>query len=157
VRKRRLPPPAASTVYELTEYGAGLEEVLYALARWGARSLGPPGPEDELYPEWGLNAFAALFDPEAARGLSETYVLKIDDDVFTARLKDGRLEASVGPAEDADVVVELDMGHLLRPNPGDLAPSEAVARGRARVDGDPAALERCFRVLSVAPRVRAAA
>ena len=41
VRKRKLPPPAASTVYELTEYGAGLEEVIHALARWGARSLGP--------------------------------------------------------------------------------------------------------------------
>ena len=46
VRKRKLPPPAASTVYELTEYGQELEEPLYALARWGARSLGPPG-EDE--------------------------------------------------------------------------------------------------------------
>jgi len=32
VQKRKLPPPAASTVYELTEYGAGLDEVLYALA-----------------------------------------------------------------------------------------------------------------------------
>ena len=61
LRKRKLPPPAASTVYELTEYGAELDEVVYALARWGARTLGPPGPEDELYPEWGLNAFRALF------------------------------------------------------------------------------------------------
>jgi hypothetical protein len=129
VRKRRLPPPAASTVYELTEYGAGLEEVLYALARWGARSLGPPGPEDELYPEWGLNAFAALFDPEAARGLSETYVLKIDDDVFTARLKDGRLEASVGPAEDADVVVELDMDTFFALTPATSPPAKRSRGG----------------------------
>ena len=30
VQRRKLPPPAASTVYELTEYGAGLEEVLHA-------------------------------------------------------------------------------------------------------------------------------
>ncbi|HEX2125285.1 MAG TPA: winged helix-turn-helix transcriptional regulator [Thermoleophilaceae bacterium] len=157
VQKRTLPPPAASTVYELTDYGAGLEEVLYALARWGARSLGPPGPEDELYPEWGLNAFAALFDPEAARGLSETYVLKIDDDVFTARLRDGRLEASVGAAEDADVVVELDMDTFFALTSGELAPTEAAARRRARVEGDPDALERCFRVLSMAPRMRAAA
>jgi DNA-binding HxlR family transcriptional regulator/putative sterol carrier protein len=157
VQKRTLPPPAASTVYELTDYGAGLEEVLYALARWGARSLGPPGPEDELYPEWGLNAFAALFDPEAARGLSETYVLKIDDDVFTARLRDGRLEASVGRAEDADVVVELDMDTFFALTSGELAPTEAAARKRVRVEGDPAALERCFRVLSMAPRMHAAA
>ena len=48
VQKRKLPPPAASTVYELTEYGRQLEEPLYALARWGARTLGPPGKEDEL-------------------------------------------------------------------------------------------------------------
>jgi hypothetical protein len=27
---------------------------MYALARWGARTLGPP-KEDELYPEWGLH------------------------------------------------------------------------------------------------------
>src|SRR5215216_6317563 len=96
VRKRRLPPPAASTVYELTEYGRGLDEALYALARWGARSLGPPGPDDELYPEWGVNAFAALFFPEASRGLAETYVLRINGDVFSARVEDGHLHASVG-------------------------------------------------------------
>src|SRR5438876_7668129 len=68
VTKRTLPPPAASTVYELTEYGAGLKEALYALARWGARTIGPPAPGDELYPEWGMNALPALFNAEEARG-----------------------------------------------------------------------------------------
>src|ERR671932_343840 len=48
---------AASTVYELTEYGAGLEEVMHAVARWGARSLGLPRREDALDPTWGLSAF----------------------------------------------------------------------------------------------------
>ena len=157
VQKRRLPPPAASTVYELTEYGAGLNEALYALARWGARSLGPPGPEDELYPEWGVNAFPALFNAEAARGLTETYVLRIDDDVFTARLENGSLEASVGAAEDADVSLELDMETFFALTGGELAPREAVERGRARVEGDLDALERCFQVLSLALRVNAAA
>ena len=32
VRRRRLPPPAASTVYELTEYGQELRPVLHVLA-----------------------------------------------------------------------------------------------------------------------------
>ena len=157
VQKRKLPPPAASTVYELTEYGAGLEEVLYALARWGARSLGPPASEDELHPEWGLSAFAALFNPEAARGLTETYVLKVGDDVFTARIEDGRLEPAVGAADDADLVVETDMGTFFALTSGELAPADAVARGRARVEGEAATLERCFRVLSMAPRALAAA
>ncbi len=48
LRKRKLPPPAASTVYELTEYGAELEEPLYALARWGARSLPPARAEGRV-------------------------------------------------------------------------------------------------------------
>ena len=122
VEKRRLPPPAASTVYELTEYGAGLEEVLHALARWGARSLGPPKCREDLYPQWGLNAFAALFNPEAARGLTETYVVKVDDDVFTARVENGHLETSLGAAEDADVVVETDLDTFFAIARGELTP-----------------------------------
>jgi DNA-binding HxlR family transcriptional regulator len=157
IQKRKLPPPAASTVYELTEYGSGLNEALYALARWGARSLGPPTADDELYPEWGVNAFPALFDSEAARGVTETYVLTIDGDVFTARITDGSLDATMGAVEDADVVIELDMETFFALAAGDLAPREAVKRRRARIGGDLGAFERCFRILSLAPRVGAAA
>jgi DNA-binding HxlR family transcriptional regulator len=157
VRKRRLPPPAASTVYELTDYGAELEEVFFALARWGARSLGPPGPDDELYPEWGLNAVAALFSPEAARGLTETYVLKVDGDVFTVRLDEGRMHPELGEAEGADVVIEMTMETFFKLVSGEVTPFMALKRGFVQVEGDRAAFERCFQVLTLAPRTRAAA
>jgi DNA-binding HxlR family transcriptional regulator len=52
VRRRRLEPPAASWVYELTEYGKGLREVLHVLAHWGARSLRPPAVTGDLEPGW---------------------------------------------------------------------------------------------------------
>lgn len=156
LRKRKLPPPAASTVYELTEYGAALDETVYALARWGARSLGPPGPEDELYPEWGLNALKALFSPEAARGLTESYVLRINGDVFSASLEDGRLHTSLGALEDAAVSVETDTETFFLLAGGELPASEALERGLAAIEGDPEALERCFQVLSMAPRMPAA-
>ena len=43
IQKRRLPPPAASQVYELTEYGAQLKPVLHELApRAHARSIAGP-------------------------------------------------------------------------------------------------------------------
>ncbi|TML68475.1 MAG: transcriptional regulator [Actinobacteria bacterium] len=157
VQKRTLPPPAASTVYELTEYGAGLKEALYALARWGARTIGPPGPDDELYPEWGVNALPALFDANAARGLTETYALVVDGDAFSARVVDGSLEAMMGAAKDADVVVEMNMETFFGLASGELAPRNAVKSGRARVQGSLEALERCFRVLSLAPRATTAA
>jgi DNA-binding HxlR family transcriptional regulator len=153
--KRKLPPPAASTVYELTEYGYELEEVLNALARWGARTLGPPRPEDEMYPEWGVNALPALFNPDAARALNETYVLAIGDDVFTARIEDGHLHPGVGEPEEYDLRVEVDMDTFFALATGELSPSDAVEAGRARVDGDPAVLDRCFTVLSLSPRDRA--
>ena len=157
VQKRKLPPPAASTVYELTEYGTELKEVLYPLARWGARTLGPPKDDDELYPEWGVNGLPALFNAEEARGLTATYVLKIAGDVFTARIEDGELDVSLGAAEDADLTVEIDMDTFFALASGQLALREAVKSGHAHVTGDAAARDRCFRVLSLAPRVNAAA
>jgi len=157
VQKRTLPPPAASTVYELTEYGAGLKEALYALARWGARTIGPPDPDDELYPEWGVNALPALFDADAARGLTETYVLVVDGDAFSAQVVNGSLEATIGAAEEADVVVEVDMETFFGLASGELTPRDAVKSGRAHVQGNLEALERCFRVLTLAPRVTAGA
>ena len=36
--RRKLPPPAATQVFELTEWGYGLEEVMQVLGRWSVRS-----------------------------------------------------------------------------------------------------------------------
>jgi DNA-binding HxlR family transcriptional regulator/putative sterol carrier protein len=154
VRKRKLPPPAASSVYELTEYGAELEEAVHALARWGARSLGPPGPDDELYAEWGVNAFPALFDPEAARGLTETYVLRIGDDVFSGRVENGHLRVEQGAADDADLDAAMDMETFFALASGELEPTTALAERRVEVAaGKSSALERCFKVFSIASRI----
>ena len=128
IQKRKLPPPAACNVYELTEYGEGLEEPVYALARWGARSLGPPKPEDELY-----------------------------DDVFTARIVDGRLEPIVGEEPGADLVVETDKETFFYLCAGELSPREAVKAGKLRYEGPKAAVERYFRIFSFAQPVTAAA
>jgi DNA-binding HxlR family transcriptional regulator len=152
VQKRKLPPPAACTVYELTDYGRQLDEVIYSLARWGVRTLGPPKPGDDLETEWGVHALPALFNAEAARGLTETYVFQVADDVFTARLEEGELTASLGEADDPDLRFELDMETFFGLASGDLPPADAVAQDLVTLDGDLAALERFFAVFSFAPR-----
>jgi DNA-binding HxlR family transcriptional regulator len=101
VAKRTLPPPAASRVYELTDYGRALRPVMRELALWGARSLGPPTAEDELYEGWLANALDVLFAPYALPGRLE---FRVGDEV--ASLVDG--EARSGPVEEANVVVEGD-------------------------------------------------
>jgi DNA-binding HxlR family transcriptional regulator len=98
VRKRILPPPAASRVYERTEYGSALRPALRELAAWGARSLGPPTAEDELFPGWLANALDIMLAPLAPPGRFE---FRVGDEV--ASLVDG--EAQPGPIEDPDVVV----------------------------------------------------
>src|SRR6185369_10993450 len=65
VHKRKLPPPAASTVYELTEWGGELDSVLKALGRWGARAPMLPG-EPTMSFDAHILSFRTLFDPAKA-------------------------------------------------------------------------------------------
>jgi DNA-binding HxlR family transcriptional regulator len=99
VAKRRLPPPAASRVYELTDYGRELRTVMRELALWGARSLGPPTAADELFPGWLENALDTVLAPVAPPGRFE---FRVGDEI--AALVDG--EAQPGSIEEPDVVVE---------------------------------------------------
>jgi DNA-binding HxlR family transcriptional regulator len=46
VRRRILPRPASATVYELTPYGAQVEDAVMRLGMWGAQSLGEPSPDE---------------------------------------------------------------------------------------------------------------
>lgn len=101
VAKRKLPPPAASRVYELTDYGRALRPVIRELALWGARSLGPPTADEELFPGWLENALDTVLAPIAPPGRFE---FRVGDEV--ASLVDG--EAQAGRIEQPDVVVEGD-------------------------------------------------
>src|SRR4029450_7668766 len=74
VARRTLPPPAASRVYELTEYGRELRPATRELALWGARSLGPPNAEDELFEGWLANAVDILLAPIAPAGRFEFHI-----------------------------------------------------------------------------------
>ena len=157
IQKRKLPPPAASTVYELTEYGKELEEPLYALARWGARSLPPPTEKQEFYPDWGLNAFAALLDPEAASGLAGTYVVRVADNVYTVQLDDGKVHVETGAAERADLDFATDEETFFGMAAGRLAPRDALTKGDVTIEaGKPAALERFFSVFNFSHRAQVA-
>jgi len=101
VARRTLPPPAASRVYELTEYGRALRPAIRELALWGARSLGPPSDGDELFEGWLANALDTVLAPLAPPGRFE---FRVGDEV--ASLVDG--EARSGSIEEPDVVVEGD-------------------------------------------------
>ena len=155
VRKRKLPPPASSAVYELTEYGAELEEVLHALGRWGARSLGPPCAGTALPAGWLVNALRATFDAEAARGMTAEYELRAGGEVAAIGIDDGELTAVPQHAEAPDLVLDTDPPTVFELVSGELAAEEALASGRARVEGDPAELARFASLFTLRARTAA--
>jgi DNA-binding HxlR family transcriptional regulator len=138
VARRTLPPPAASRVYELTDYGRELRTALRELALWGARSLGPPTAEDELFPGWLENALDTVLGPIAPPGRFE---FRVGAEV--ASLVDG--EAQPGPIEDPDVVVEGDpqgVYHLFVDRRSDLVSVEGDRRLLQKLlDASPAPLD----------------
>ena len=101
VTRRTLPPPAASKVYELSDYGRELRPAMHELAMWGARSLGPPTDEDELFEGWLSNAMDIALAPLAPSGRFE---FRAGAEI--ASLVDG--EVVDGPIADPDVLVEGD-------------------------------------------------
>jgi DNA-binding HxlR family transcriptional regulator len=91
VRRGKLPPPAASRVYELTDWGLELEPVIIRLGRWGARS--PSKPRDaELGVDSLILSFRTMFDPRGAEEFGASYELRLGEDRFRAEVADGRFE-----------------------------------------------------------------
>lgn len=152
VRRRKLPPPAAVNVYELTEAGEELAPAMVALSRWGMRYMGARKPDDHFRLGWLLAAQQAMHDPESTRGVRETYELRIADEVYSVRVDDGSLEIKQGPSPDPDLIVTTDYETLFALGSGELSPAEAVRLGRAKMKGELATAERSVEILR--PRFR---
>ncbi len=141
VRRSTLPPPAASTVYELTEHGQALRPAVYELIRWGGRFLYPPRRGERIEPDWMLLALAAC----ARRGPSppRTFQLRIRD-----QGKEAILYVIGGPAgtavtdraAPAEVTIVASVPGILAVMSGAMNPLEALKAGRIEATGDHAAL-----------------
>ena len=134
VARRRLPPPAASNVYELTEYGEELVPIMLGLGRWGARTMGERLPEQTLQPEWLAVALKAFYQPEAAEGLSVRIGIDLGGVQFTFSLDQGRLEIAPGATGSTDLTIAADPETLVGFLAGAPVPVQA--------EGDRALLER---------------
>ena len=141
VRRRRLPPPAASQVYELTDWGRELEPVLVALGRWGARAPAPPDG-DGMSLDAHILSLRTLFDPARAEGLDATLELRLGEQRFRAELAGGRLEVVPGEAPVADATIEADPGALLAVIHGRRELEEALGAGEMAIEGDRPLVER---------------
>jgi DNA-binding HxlR family transcriptional regulator len=150
VRRRLLPRPQGSVVYELTAYGRELEDVVLRLGLWGARSLTQPGPDDILTADSMIVALRATFRCEAARGSRVGYELRLGDIVVHARVEDGAVQVAEGALPDADLVIQT--GPAIRALlAGELSPAEAIEDGSVQLTGDPDLLSRFVELFHIPP------
>jgi DNA-binding HxlR family transcriptional regulator len=147
LRRRRLAPPAASSVYELTAVGRALEQALLELGRWGSQFV-PASREGATL--LGASSYAltlkTFFRRERARGLNETYELHIDNEVLQVHIQDGEIEVRQGEALNAAMVLHTDMATYLGLLSGEIQPEEASERTLMRIEGDGEALRRFLSV-----------
>lgn len=154
VQRRKLPLPAGSWVYELSDWGRELEPVIMALGRWAARSpvlpMGNPISVDAL-----ILSFRTMFDSQAAAGLETRIDLVLGEERFQARIAAGRMGLDRGGAAGADALIEGDPNMLAAVVYGGLRLSEAVRSGKLKVEGDRNAIKRFVTLFPMPERARA--
>jgi DNA-binding HxlR family transcriptional regulator len=111
VRRRMLSPPAASQVYELTDWGRELEPVVLGLGRWGSQA---PVPSDDapLGADAAMLALKTMFVPSAADGLHASYAVRLSNYEYDVRVADGRLEITRGVPAHPDATIETEPATL---------------------------------------------
>jgi DNA-binding HxlR family transcriptional regulator len=128
------------TVYELTEYGRSVEDVLLALSRWGAMALAVARPEDIVTEDSMVMALRSTFHPEAAAERKVSFEVRAGEVVVHAVVDNGQLSVNGGALPGADIVIEssTELRGLLS---GAVSTADAVASGQVAVTGDPALLD----------------
>lgn len=141
VQRRVLPRPDGSVVYELTDYGRELDEIVLALGRWGAKSMTKPQPGDIVTVDSMIMALRSTFRADTAGGVHLGYELRLGDIVIHALIDDGDLEVAEGGKPNADLVIES--GPAIKALMArEMSPAEALAGGSVRLAGDPELLTR---------------
>jgi DNA-binding HxlR family transcriptional regulator len=156
VRRRRLPPPAGSAVYELTEWGMELEPIVTRLGAWGARSPIPPDAK-AIGADSIVLALRSLFDPEAAGERIATYELRLGEDVFHVDVGDWEIELHRGAAQDADAAIETEPATLAAVLTGQLPLDDALDSGAMAIEGSRREVARFLRLFPTPEPCQAAA
>lgn len=140
VRTRYLPPPAASSVYELTERGYGLVDVLSALARWGSLTLGQPEAGQYIVPEAiGFMVMGVFRQPgnPSIQLLVDLHVMDPHMDAhFTVALSSEGVHLTDGIPDQPQLTLQLDLEHLSALSSGRSSLRQLVESGSAHLQGD---------------------
>ncbi|NKZ14204.1 transcriptional regulator [Mycolicibacterium septicum DSM 44393] len=150
VRKHTLPKPASTTVYELTDDGRALEDVINAYSRWGRHLIETRAPGDAMRPEWLIRSVRAFVRADRD-GPPVTVCLVTPEGQATVEIGPDRIDACEdGTVPDVTLTGEAEvLGAAMDP----AQVPALVADGSLVIDGDPAAVRQLAKVFAP-PRIR---
>lgn len=114
IQSRFLPPPAASSVYELTDYGRGLKPAMDALFLWGGQSFKPSVADYVVTDESVVLMINAIFSAVFKSHGSGSYAVRVEDDAYSGSFKVGlqdgtvMIEKGVPAASSLTLVMNLE-------------------------------------------------
>ncbi|MFF9813598.1 winged helix-turn-helix transcriptional regulator [Streptomyces sp. NPDC014006] len=130
--RRRLPPPGAAFVYELTPRGRQLLPVLQALGTWGEAELGERRPTDAVRAHWFALPLLRAID---GAGLVE---VGLEEGVFHLRAgaEEGPVYGDGTAPGEPDARLVMDSATCTALSRGETSLAEAIRAGRVEVTGD---------------------
>lgn len=139
VHTRYLPPPAASSVYELTERGYGLADVLSALARWGSLTLGQPAASQYIVPEaigfMVMGVFRRVSYPSIQLLVDLHIADPLMDAHYTVALSSEGVNLTDGIPAHPQLTLQLDLDQLSALSSGRTSLKQVIEAGNAHMQG----------------------
>ena len=135
IEREMLPPPAASTVYRLTEMGRGLAPVVASLARWGMQFLDEPVPED-IDPGRLLLGPGLLLDPRQGDGVDLTCNVLVDGRGYCVEIREGESRVAEGCSARCGTTLTTSLRVLMSLVLAQRSLAEAEAAGDLTIAGD---------------------
>ncbi len=135
------PPPVATTLFRLTDAGAELEPVLYAIGRWGIRYMMDPAEGEEFRGHWfafPVSFFLRDRDPD---GPPVSIELHAASSPAVVEVSGGAVRVRPGTAAAPDLILRGEPRLFMALFAGGLTASEVAGLGM-EITGDASVLQR---------------
>jgi DNA-binding HxlR family transcriptional regulator len=149
VERRELPPPAASTVYCLSEAGRALRPALIEVVRWGMRFMAASRPDDHFDPHWMPMGIEAAARRGPVPPLRIRLRVRTDAAPLEVVVRGGpegtrvqSLDAAAAAEVEVDAELDVDGRAAVMLAAGVLSLDQAEEAGLAAVAGDRSVVER---------------
>jgi DNA-binding HxlR family transcriptional regulator len=149
--RRKLPPPASVTVYELTPWGYESEPIFAVLGRWAARSP-THDPRLPLSAVSLMLSFRTMFDAGRAGDFRAILGFRLGRESYRVRIEAGTIEAERASLDGSDALFEGPPPAMAALVYGGVPLDELETSGAVRFIGDRAVAERFATLFPLPPK-----